>query len=149
MVYLLRFTRRPGFMAKGRAKPAILTEPLIAAAIFIVCAAVCAWVLIEARAITRDADVLNSALVVVKDGAEAFKAHSDPLKAAESLGGHNLVVYYCADWMISSETDAKFALKFISMGSFEGRPVSVLAVRHITGEEIAALTVTAGGGLRE
>jgi hypothetical protein len=93
-------------------------------------------------------------LVVIKSGAEAFKIHADPQKAAEALGGHALsgTVYYCAYWLPSPQSDkAAFVMRFNSVGNPEKRErsVSILAVEYITGEEIFALTVTAGGGVHE
>jgi hypothetical protein len=128
-----------GYAGSKRRLKSAWAERFIAVAIFVVCIVLCAWIIAESQTAKNNAADLRNAVVAAKDGAEAFKA----------LGLKDEIVYYNADWMVCSQADAAFVMRFISVDSPLGPPVCILVVEKITGEEIIAFTVAMGGGLRE
>ncbi|MCL2004153.1 MAG: hypothetical protein FWG72_09160 [Oscillospiraceae bacterium] len=136
----------------GRGKTSLfLMELLIAITVFAVCAAVCTAIFTDAFLTAKDAGDLNYALIAAKNGAETYKTVKSPEETAAVLGGGALgpgsaAVYYDGSWQVCGEPDAAYVLR-LNAGLSAAPPfLCALSVEKITGEEIIAFTVAAGGG---
>jgi len=97
-----------------------LIEQLIVIAVFAICAAVCVRIFVESYIISSAGADINNALLVVKSGAESFKAASGDMDAAAELLGVNLnrqdslwFAYYDNEWRPSGADDAMYMLYLV------------------------------------
>ena len=128
-----------------------LMEQLIVITVFAVCAAICTAILVQAYLTANHARDINHALIAAKNGAEVYRALGNLEETAAALGGRaygaeKVAVYYNPDWKVSAQSEAAYVMRLIRPGGASPPYVYELSVQTISGEEIIAFTVAAGGG---
>ena len=132
-----------------------LIEQLIVIAVFAICAAACARILVSAYFTARDTRDLSHAILAAENGVESFKATGGDLEKTMSVlggipgtfnGNSAIIVYYNNQWNVCGHSDAHYKLLLVTgepeNGSSLLRPGD-LSVEKMTGESIISLPVTA------
>ena len=133
----------------GRSGAALsLIEKLIVITVFALCASACAGIFVESYIMSGEVRDMNNALIAAKNGAERFKAYSDPEEVAVSLGGDyrqayddTIEIFYDKQWRPTYEHLAAYTM---TLRPIEGEPDHIrrLTIETVDREEILSFTVS-------